>query len=133
VAGSQAAKIKKAEDACERVRAADDDARAGEKKQAEWTGLLATAHERHVAAAAPTAENAARNIRIVKKARHMLTMDPRLASNGPFAFIAEAERRISRQQPSQYSLEDKDHPLPTGEDPRQQSTGGAFRSSSDSG
>ena len=119
VTGSHAAKIKHAEAECDHAKAAADDARACEKKQTEWTGLLTAAHERRVAAAVPTAENAARNIRVVEKARHMLTTDPRLASIGPFAFIAEAARRASSRRAPHYGSADKtDSPLPSGEDAR---------------
>lgn len=120
VSGRYTAQVKNVEDARERAKKADENARASQKRQTEWLGLLTKAHERRMAAAAPIAEKAARNLKIVQQARNMLRTDPRLAALGPFAFIAKAAQRADYRWPSYNSSAEKDKPLPYGDDPRMQ-------------
>ena len=113
--GSHAAAVALLTETRDTAKSTDDGAKAECDRQKKWTSLLDQGQAMKVATAAPIAENAARNLKIVQHARAMLTTEPRGALIGPWAFIAQAAIRAGLGTPYGEIEGEKKDDLPMGD------------------
>lgn len=94
LSGAGAKRIAVAERALARAERSCSDIEDRYRRQAEWTRLLATAHDIHVKEQRAPAAGSAEKLQVVQEARRTLQKSPRAVRWGPVSLIAQAMRRI---------------------------------------